>query len=343
MPLVINTNTSATSASFNLSRSNEALRKSLGRLSSGNRITSPADDAGGLAVAYKLNSKAQRTTGVIQNVQNALSYLQIQDGNLETVGKVLDRMSELRTMAQDVTKNSSDIENYSKEFVELQGQLKQIKNETFNGISLFSSGTYSATNDPTIERADNALTDLVSDPTDAIKFHKYSRTLYTHPGGQTNDGSISLNVVNLEHILQIGNLDQTNRPYWDTTNAVATATDVNLGNVEDDQNSATNNGLTADGFIKSILAVSVGAFTNAIEKLADARAENGAEQNRAMQVEGMLQASLVNLEAAHGRIMDADIALESTRFAKQNVLVQAGAAMTAQANQLTNVALSLLG
>ena len=343
MPLVINTNTSATSASFNLSRSNEALRKSLGRLSSGNRITSPADDAGGLAVAYKLNSKAQRTTGVIQNVQNALSYLQIQDGNLETVGKVLDRMSELRTMAQDVTKNSSDIENYSKEFVELQGQLKQIKNETFNGISLFSSGTYSATNDPTIERADNALTDLVSDPTDAIKFHKYSRTLYTHPGGQTNDGSISLNVVNLEHILQIGNLDQTNRPYWDSTNAVATATDVNLGNVEDDQNSATNNGLTADGFIKSILAVSVGAFTNAIEKLADARAENGAEQNRAMQVEGMLQASLVNLEAAHGRIMDADIALESTRFAKQNVLVQAGAAMTAQANQLTNVALSLLG
>ena len=343
MPLVINTNTSATSASFNLSRSNDALRKSLGRLSSGNRITSPADDAGGLAVAYKLNSKAQRTTGVIQNVQNALSYLQIQDGNLETVGKVLDRMSELRTMAQDVTKNSSDIENYSKEFVELQGQLKQIKNETFNGISLFSSGTYSATDDPTIERADNALTDLVSDPTDAIKFHKYSRTLYTHPGGQTNDGSISLNVVNLEHILQIGNLDQTNRPYWDSTNAVATATDVNLGNVEDDQASATNNGLTADGFIKSILAVSVGAFTNAIEKLADARAENGAEQNRAMQVEGMLQASLVNLEAAHGRIMDADIALESTRFAKQNVLVQAGAAMTAQANQLTNVALSLLG
>jgi flagellin len=62
-----------------------------------------------------------------------------------------------------------------------------------------------------------------------------------------------------------------------------------------------------------------------------------------MQVEGMLQASLVNIEAAHGRIMDADIALESTRFAKQNVLVQAGAAMTAQANQLTNVALTLLG
>jgi flagellin-like hook-associated protein FlgL len=41
--------------------------------------------------------------------------------------------------------------------------------------------------------------------------------------------------------------------------------------------------------------------------------------------------------------MDADMALESTRFAKQNVLVQSSAAMVAQANQLTNIALTLLG
>ena len=149
--------------------------------------------------------------------------------------------------------------------------------------------------------------------------------------------------MNLEHVLQVGNLDLTNRPYWDPTNAVGGATGVNLGNVDDDQTFAAGNGLTADGFIESILAISIGAFGNAIEKLADVRAENGAEQNRAMQVTDMLQSSLTNLEAAHGRIMDADIALESTRFARHNVLVQAGAAMTAQANQLTNVALSLLG
>ncbi len=53
MPIVVNTNSSATSASFNLSRANDALRKSLTRLSSGKRINTPADDAGGLAVAYK--------------------------------------------------------------------------------------------------------------------------------------------------------------------------------------------------------------------------------------------------------------------------------------------------
>ena len=346
MPVVINSNTTATTASLNLSNANASLRKSLARLSSGKRINTPADDAGGLAVSYKIHSKTQRTSKVMQNVQNSLSYLQMQDSALITVGKVLDRMSELRVMAQDVTKNSSDIQNYSKEFVELQGQLKQIKNETFNGISLFSSGSYTVTNDPTIGRSDDALSDKVSDPTDAIKFHKYGRTLYTHPGGQTDDGSISINVVNLEYVLQIGKLDDTNRPYWDSTNAVASyAAGVNLGDVEGDQKTAyaAGNGLTSEGFVESILAISVGQFTNAIEKLADARAENGAEQNRAMQVSDMLQSSLVNLEAAYGRIMDADIALESTRFARHNVLVQSGAAMTAQANQLTNVALALLG
>jgi len=131
MPIVVNTNSAATTASFNLGRSNEALRKSLGRLSSGKRITSPADDAGGLAVALKLTSKTNRTSAVIQNVQNGISYLQIQDGALGSIGKTLDRIAELRTMAQDVTKNTGDIENYSKEFKELQSQLQQIRHTKF--------------------------------------------------------------------------------------------------------------------------------------------------------------------------------------------------------------------
>ena len=53
MPIVVNSNTTATVASFNLSSANDALRKSLNRLSSGKRIVSPADDAGGLSVADK--------------------------------------------------------------------------------------------------------------------------------------------------------------------------------------------------------------------------------------------------------------------------------------------------
>jgi len=325
MPIVVNSNASATQASFNLSRANDSLRKSLARLSSGNRINSPADDAGGLAVAYKLNSKLNRTEAVIQNSQNALSYLQVQDASLQTVGKVLDRMAELRTMAADITKNSGDIENYTKEFMELQSQLNQIQRESFNGISLFSQ-TSSASVTGSLDKGTGTYLDADGNSVDTTTF---SRQLITHPDGQATDGSISLNVVNLQFVLSVGSL---------AANGDA-AGGYDLGNV-DAGNNATG---TTGGYIDSILNVSVGQFTAAIEKLADARAENGAEQNRIMNSIDLLQTNMTNLEAAHGRIMDADIALESTRFARHNVLVQASAAMTAQANQLTNVALQLLG
>jgi len=249
----------------------------------------------------------------------------VQDASLQTVGKVLDRMGELRTMAADITKNSGDIENYTKEFMELQSQLNQIQRESFNGISLFSQ-TSSASVTGSLDKGTGTYLDADGNSVNTTTF---SRQLITHPDGQATDGSISLNVVNLQFVLSVGSL---------AANGDA-AGGYDLGNV-DAGNNATG---TTGGYIDSILNVSVGQFTAAIEKLADARAENGAEQNRIMNSIDLLQTNMTNLEAAHGRIMDADIALESTRFARHNVLVQASAAMTAQANQLTNVALQLLG
>jgi len=313
MPIVVNTNAAATQASFNLSKANDALRSSLKRLSSGNRINSPADDAGGMAVAYKMDSTIKRTEATIQNAQNGLSFLQVQDGALSTVGNILTRMSELRTMASDVTKNSGDIENYSKEFIELQSQLNQIKRQQFNGISLFAhTGSTMSGTGQTGTAAYSATENYTT----------FSRQLLTTASGQPADGSISLNVVNLQFVLSIGSLSGT-----------TAGTNQNLGGL----------GGMNGGFVNSILDVSIGQFTSAIEKLADMRAENGAEQNRVMNSIEFLQTNMTNLEAAHGRIMDADIALESTRFARQNVLVQASASMTAQANQFTNIALQLLG
>ena len=58
MSVVINTNYSATVAANNLAVSNSMLQKSLNRLSSGSKIVSPADDAGGLAVSMKLSAAA---------------------------------------------------------------------------------------------------------------------------------------------------------------------------------------------------------------------------------------------------------------------------------------------
>src|SRR6056300_177135 len=111
MSLTLSSNLAANKASLNLSKASEALRNSLNRLSSGNRIVNPSDDPGGMSVAYKLQSRLRRTEAVRHNVQNSISFLQVQDGVLASAGNIASRMSELRTMAQDVTKNTSDIEN----------------------------------------------------------------------------------------------------------------------------------------------------------------------------------------------------------------------------------------
>ena len=344
MPIVVNTNTAATTASFNLSRANDALRKSLGRLSSGNRIVNPEDDAGGLAVAYKLASKLKRTEAVRTNVQNGVSYLQVQDGALSTVGKIVDRMAELRTMAQDVTKNTGDIENYSKEFLELQRQLQQIKNDTFNGISLFANSAAAPSGGSPSLRPHLAKDSTAVDD-EGRTFSKFSRTLYTHADGQFADGNVSLGVTNMQYVLSLGGVD-TKYVSAAVSGAMA-GQNVNLGNINSlnttDAAALTASIYTSDGFLSSIMFVSVGQFTNIIQRLADVRAENGAELSRLNMTNELLIQNQTNLEAAHGRIMDADIALESTRFARQNVLVQASAAMVAQANQLTSIALQIIG
>ena len=107
MPVVINTNFAATVAANNLAASNDNLQKSLNRLSSGSKIVSPADDAGGLAVAMKLTAAAKRQGAVATNIGNAVSFLQTQDGVLKVAGKVLDRMGELKTLYTDPTKSAS--------------------------------------------------------------------------------------------------------------------------------------------------------------------------------------------------------------------------------------------
>ena len=141
MALTINTNSAASSASYYLSKNNAALQKSLTRLSSGTRINKPSDDAGGLAVSMKLNASINRLKGVNNNIQNAVSFLEVQDGVLEGAASILTRMGELKALSQDVLKNSSDIANYNAEFKNLQVQLFQISEETFNGVSLFATTT----------------------------------------------------------------------------------------------------------------------------------------------------------------------------------------------------------
>ena len=145
--MVINTNTAAIRGSRMLGESTQRLNTALARLASGTKIVSPQDDAASLAVASKFDAQIQRNRGVQNNLTSAVSYSQTQDGFLQKVGKALDRMSELATLALDGTKSAADKANYQTEFADLKSYVSDIGLKEFNGVSLFNGTGLSVTKD----------------------------------------------------------------------------------------------------------------------------------------------------------------------------------------------------
>jgi len=293
MSVVINTNSAATSAAYNLSNTNVNLQRSLNRLSSGSRINSSYDDAGGLAVSMKLSASIRRTDATLANVNNSIAFLQTQDGVIKTADKILNRMSELATLAQDVTKSTSDLALYNTELTQLKGQLNLMLDEEFNGISLFSEGVAAGGS-----ASANGL-DMDTNPTLVV--------VASHDGNQT----IGITQVDLNQIV------------FDITDTASTSSYMDI--------STTDNARDAVGYIQT-----------AIQNLATLRANNGAEQSRLTFAADMLAVNKTNLEAANSRIIDVDVADESTKLARYNILQQAGTAMLAQANQSTQSILRLI-
>jgi flagellin len=123
------------------------LSKSLARLSSGSKITSPEDDAAGLAVSTRFDAQINRISAANSNVGNAISYSQTQDGFLQKVGTALYRMSELATLAQDVTKTDTDRGLYNTEYQKLGSYINDLATKDFNGVSLFATQTLGVTTD----------------------------------------------------------------------------------------------------------------------------------------------------------------------------------------------------
>jgi len=550
MPIVINTNTSATVASFNLARNASDLQKSLARLSSGNRIVHPSDDAGGLAVSYKLTAQVHRLDAVRQNVANGVSFLQVQDGALKVVGNILDRISELKTMSLDVTKNATDRANYDTEVTELQQQLNDIMAEKFNGVSLFDkvdspvpiyttedgvTGKVDITRNGLFENLDarnlkelelNTKIDMVlggdklataTTNEDLTGFKANETVTFTFHGGTSAaratavadaDGVIASglqltvldggqgfeadpsavyadqraedaaapiqdwingtayadgDVVKLDgksyivqdavavadnsgknafkalattvelqnttdplaEVLQydgaaqyaVGDVvynDRDGNYYmaagatatlfagdttalavgaeidtnpgefiklgsdlanvadhdaWDSGEAynqgdivsfrdsagklrlyVATSAAVSNGEADPENNAAKwtelsqykTEGADLLDESSSLSDFSVASIIDFIQTLATARAQNGAEAKHLQYADEMLVQNRTNIEAANSRIKDVDVAMESTRYARNNILVQSSAAMLAQANSLTSIALTLI-
>ena len=275
MGISINTNVAATRAGMYLGTNHANLQKSLDRLSSGRRITEPADDAGGLAVSMKLEHTGKVLQGVANNISNAISLMQVQDSALDSIGKIVSRIGELQGMYNDVTKSTADKALYDSEFTDLKAQITAIASNTvFNGIDVFGGAG-------TLE-------------------------VFLNEDQSTAGGSLTITDVDVDA----------------ATDMTALLADTSLANIPTDE---------SDGDISQTL-----------EEVAGHRATNGGEVRRLQYALANVQSQITNLSAANGRIVDVDIAAESSNLAKQQVLVQASAAMTAQANVANDVALLLL-
>ena len=270
MSLTINSNIAATRASNYLASNHQNLQKSLDRLSSGKRITEPADDAGGLAVSLKLENEINQLEGAANNLANAISFLQVQDGLLDNIANIVMRLGELKSMSEDVLMTGSTI--YDSEVTDLSAQLNTYTtaaNNKFNDVNLLDSAS-----DLTITAAGQSIT---------ISRHDVATALTS-----------TTNTVNFTNLTVVG--------------GITDADDVN----------------------------------EVLDNIAALRATNGGEANELQYKMADVSTQVTNLTAARGRIMDVDIAAESANLAKQQILVQASAAMVAQANSANNVALTLL-
>jgi flagellin len=145
--MVINTNTAATNTSLYLSQSTTMLNKALAELSSGSKITSPADDPAGSAVALRMNAEIDRVNAASGNIADANSFNQTQTGYLGQVGSALSQMSQLAIQAQDVTKSNTDRQQYTSEYQQLAAYVTNVATQDFNGVSLFNGANLNVTID----------------------------------------------------------------------------------------------------------------------------------------------------------------------------------------------------
>jgi len=324
MSLNISTNTAAAKAGTYLAENSKKLQKAYDRLASGKKLSSSMDDPGGLAVSMKLQASINRLSGAQNNVQNALSFLEVQDGMLDTVGKIVDRMSELKGLAsQDPMKSEQDRASYNNEFKDLQTQLYDISTMKFNGVSLFAGYTETKGNTETVFGGANQSASQDN-----------TLTIYTSESGAAGS-KVSVHKATLQSALTIHTNTKASAAFVaDAANASGNGSEITGFNA--------TFAVAAGGEMLDLQDISVGVITQALENISFLRSQNGGVQSRLTFNLTSISSQKTNMRAALGRVVDVDIAEETTNLAKYSILQQAAASMLAQANQSTDVALMLL-
>ncbi|HET6461642.1 MAG TPA: flagellin [Syntrophales bacterium] len=372
MGFVIQSNISALNANRDLSISQNAMSKSLERLSSGYRINSASDDAAGLAISQQFSADIASYQVASQNASQANSLLQVAGGAMDQIDNMLTRLKELATQAASANVGGqSNLNQINSEGNSLIDEIDRIANSTtYAGITLLngtfgvgvsagstavaangfstaagmaSGQTYTFTvttggTGATVTIVGTVGTQKVTETIGGVAIPAVGQT------GQVDFAALGLTVTFNEHLgtalstetilataqnpstFQVGTTSSTND---ELGVSLANVTSAGLGLTKDQMNSQTS----ATTFLNTI--------NTAISDLSSAQGSVGASQNRLGYANANLATTIQNYTAAQSTIRDVDMASEMTNFTKNQILVQAGTAMLAQANMAPQQVLSL--
>jgi flagellin len=366
MALRIQTNTAAINAHRQLEISDANMAKSLERLSSGFRINRAADDAAGLSMSNKFVAQVRSMGVASRNASQANSLLQIAEGGMDQIGNILSRLKELATQAASAN-SSSNLTDINAEASKLTAEIDRIANSTtFQGTALLTGfggdnttgGEWDAvdniygvnvanaavddytvaydadTDELTITRDSDSVSQTVAiaDGAQTVNFASLGISFKTTAAFDADTAGTALAAANLsvadggEASFQIGETNHANyRISFQISDVRTAALGVN----------GIDLATAAQGAMDDIDA--------AIATLSSARASIGAVQNRLGYTAANLATAIENANAANSIIKDVDMAAEMTSFTKNQILVQAGTSMLAQANSSPQLVLSLFG
>jgi flagellin len=372
MAMRIQNNISAMNAQNSLQVSQSAMQKSLERLSSGYRINSAKDDAAGLAISQGFRANIASVKVAQRNITEANSLLQVAEGAMSNVGDILTRMKELATQAASANVGG-DVSKVADEYDSLVTEINRIADSTKYAGTQLLTGTFSAGQTGAFGGAVANVTDL--NVLNAVRTGAWTASDAGGGGALTltsADGTLS-QTVTIANGAQTVNFDVLGISFKTTAagNGVAVAAaietaatvtvtagttaafQVGYGNdTAQDQLAVTLASINADDLGTGLAlgdidtsALAFAAITDidaAISDLSTNRAALGAYQNRLGYASSNLASTLENFTAAESAIRDVDMAAEMTNFTKNQILVQAGTAMLAQANMAPQQILSLL-
>jgi flagellin len=365
MGLRIQNNIAAMNTHRQLMISDAGLSKSLERLSSGYRINRAADDAVGLAVSSGMRADIASYKVASRNTSEAIALIQVAEGAYDQISNILTRLKELTTQgtSANASQNGTDIQN---EVTALLNELDRIAEATeYNGTQVLrgygtSVQAYSDGLDSASERAAIGFTSVTVSGVEDNELYTFSATtdgtlklIFSQSSEMhsVGNGAQTVNFSSLGVTLSLGdNYVATNAALNAQTLTFTAAGGKFITGIKNDANhyitvnidKISKTDLSLTGVTGTALA-DLDTINTAIDTLATSRGEIGALQNRLNYAAANLATTIENVQAAESIIRDVDMAMEMSTFTKNQILLQSGTAMLAQANMAPQQVLALFG